>query len=202
MTADPWNPEPGEARREITRELTTGDYQTFSLKDWLLSQLERLFPGSSDGSGEGGGLFGDLAAYVGLAIVVICAVAVVFFLTRLRRTSTLTRTKTPLIGADTDLTTEEILAEAESAYAAGDYDAALTRGYAAAAKHHEELFAHDIQPAQTAHEIAGIIAMRTPERGDAAVTAAGLFDLVAYGHRSATAPQARQVIEFASGVRR
>jgi hypothetical protein len=177
------DPSTEQARQWLSDELARSEYHDTRslfqrLMDWVLQRLADL-----QGTQGTGGV--SLPPVVLTLVVVLLAVGVGAALTRVRvesRTATLRRA---MLG-DTVLTAEQLRAEAEAAFAAGRYDAALLAWTRAMARDAERRTLLPDAPSITAHEVGAALEIVFPTHGPAITRAIDRFDAVAYGGAAAT----------------
>ncbi len=185
----PLQPTGGEGRSLLRRELLRPEYNDRALLtrflEWLREQLTKGIDAAS-----GSPPFATLAAMV---LFVVLVGALLWLLSHARTSSRATRGRGPALG-DERLTAAELRARAEAALADGRHEDALVDGFRALAVRQVERARIDDVPGATAHELAGLLAEATPALADRLRSAADRFDLVLYGHRPATADEARAVL--------
>ncbi len=191
----PLDPSSPEARQWVLDELGTGRYTTEpSWWQRFLEWLGRMFDFSPGGSAPTGMLV--------VALLVIIALVVLVVLRRVRPESRVGR-RGARAGAvdDEGLDAAAYRERARRALAQGDWDAALLDSYRAiAAAAVERTLLADL-PGRTAHEVALGLATSFPDHASAITSAANTFDDVRYGHRPATAEQARTTADLDATLR-
>lgn len=185
----PLTPSGDQGRSLLGRELLSPEYTRDSLIDRALSWLYEQFTSVADRASQASTWVTALAVLV--AVVVIAAL--LLLLSRARWRSRAAPAASPAL-LDDGLSADELRSRAELALAQGRHEEAVVDGYRAVAVRAIERRRIDDLPGATAHEIAVALSATFGERSEQLRSAAGLFDLVLYGDRSATADQARAVL--------
>lgn len=199
ILAAPLDPGNEQARRWAEDELSEEVYQPpepswwdeFSDRvwGWIDDNVLDLFGGSDT----------IRAIVIVVAIVLIVGLAVLVIrrvrrIPRLPKTTDTTAAKVVLPGGPRSA--KELRAEAETLYAAGDYDASVISAIRALARRAIERDLLADEPSLTAHEVATDLASRFTDHGVELRSAADLFDAIAYGDRHASAGSARAVLDL------
>ena len=96
----------------------------------------------------------------------------------------------------------EYARRAETAFAAGDYPAAVTDGFRALALELDDAGLVDLRPGMTADELAGDAAAARVDLAGGLADSAAVFDAVVYGDRVATAADVEVVAACRAALRR
>ncbi|MCG7634952.1 MULTISPECIES: DUF4129 domain-containing protein [Gordonia] len=203
ILAAPLDPDNEQARRWAEQELSESDYQPPE-PSWLDRFGERLWEWIADnvfGWFGGSDTLRAIVIVLAIALVLGLVVAVVRHLRRnprLPRTTGSASSETVLIGPARSAA--DFRSDAESAFAAGRYDACVIAAVRAVARRgiERELLADE--PSLTAHEVAVDLGPRFPAQDDRLRRATDLFDAIAYGDRHASAESAREVLELEQAV--
>ena len=196
----PLDPSPDDARRELRRELLRPEYHQENILERLLTWLDRQFSRTVDAASGAP----PLTAALGVLVLLLLALAVLWFLSRARTSAREQAAARPVLGEES-VTADELRARAEAATAAGRHEDAVVDGFRAIARRHVERGLTDDRPGATAREVADALSTVHAARADDVRSAARLFDLVHYGDRPASAEQAAGVLRLddeLSGVRR
>ncbi|MBZ5734529.1 DUF4129 domain-containing protein [Nocardioides sp. TRM66260-LWL] len=186
----PLVPSPDQARDLLRRELLDPAYQTRDVLRRVLDWLQRLLDG---GDGGPGGLPGLVALVVLAAIVMALVLALAWLASRLRRDRRAPDSPA-LLGGDGAEDPRTVRARAEAALAAGRPEDAVVDGLRALALREARAGRIDDVASATASEVAERLRHAHPAEAEAVRAATEVFEAVLYGHRSATAEQARAVL--------
>lgn len=190
------DPEPGPARRLLTRELQDPKYRPDllgRLGDWVGDRLDDL-----GGPGRGLGLLGRPLLLVLLLLVVV---GVVLVLVRLRRDPHVGGAGTSVFD-DVRRSAAEHRALAHAALSEAGHDTAVVEGLRALAAGLVERQVVTDTPAATAREVADVAAPRFPGMADRLGEAARVFDETRYGERPADRRRAELVLDVEDSLRR
>ncbi len=185
----PLVPTPDEGRSLLRRELLRPDYREDDLPGRLLEAVRRAILRTIDAASSAPPLTTFFAMLVGLLLVL----AILWLVTRTRATRAV-RQRSVVAVPDGTVTAAQWRARAEAAYTSGDHGTALVDGFRALAVRQVEQGMLDDAPGATAHELGLALRALHPGREEQVDEGARLFDLVLYGHRAATAEQARSVL--------
>lgn len=187
----PLDPSGDEARGALRRELARPEYHDTDLVDRVLRWLDRLV---SDAVGAATDSSPVTVAVVSVVLVALAG-AVAFLVSRARVTARGRVEERAALGSEV-VSADELRARAEASLAAGDASAALVDAFRAVAVRQVERERIEDLPQATAHELAAALGAVFPERRDAVLRGADLFDEVHYGERPATAAQARDLLDL------
>ncbi len=199
MTAPPWpafvladpplTPGGEEAHDLVRRELLHPEYHQDNVILRLIGWLSRLLDrGLTAAQGTP-----PLTTFAAMVVAVLLVVAVVWLVSRARRTQHLPTAGRAALTEEI-VSAAELRARAEAALADGRYADALVDAFRAAAVRQVERDRIDDLPGATAHEVALALAAAYPDQGTDVHRCASLFDLVLYGGRPATRDQAEDVL--------
>lgn len=189
LAADPpLDPSPSEARELLLRELARPEYHQRSLVDQLVDWIGRLLDGRDPTHAPSG-----VATFAAILVSLALALAVGWLLSRARRTARARREEGAVLPVET-VTAAELRARAERALAEGRAGDAVVDGFRALAVRQVERGRLDDRPGATAHEVALALAGAYPDQQGRVAGSAALFDAVHYGHRTASAAQAAEVL--------
>ena len=185
----PLVPDGDEARSLLRRELLRPEYNEANLLqrffDWVSRSLDRGVNTASNAS--------PLSTFAALVLLVLLALALAWLISRLRSSVRAPKEdQVPVLEPGIDAA--ELRRRAEGALAAGDYSAAVLDGFRAVAARQVEAERLPDNPGATAAEVTAALVTEYPHASTALSDAGRLFDAVAYGHRPATADQARGVL--------
>lgn len=185
----PLTPSPDEGRSWLRRELLHAEYHQENLVQrfvtWLQRQVDRGLAAAADAP--------PLTTLATMVVFLLLLAGLAWLVSRARRT---VRTRERLAGVlpAEAVSADDLRARAERALAEGRYGAAVLDGYRALAVRQVERGRLDDAPGATAQEVAVSLGASYPEQRSEFQAAALLFDRVRYGHRSASAEQARTVL--------
>ncbi|WP_436700198.1 DUF4129 domain-containing protein [Nocardioides sp. BYT-33-1] len=185
----PLDPSGDEARGELRRELVRPEYYQDDIVDRLGRWLDRLISSTVDAASGSSGL----AAAAAILVVLLLVGAVLFLVSRARRTAAGQPASAPALTGEV-ITADALRARAEAALAAGDATSALVDAFRAAAVRQVERGRIEDLPQATAHELAGALVAVFPEHRAAVLHGADLFDGVLYGERPASPDQAGELL--------
>lgn len=185
----PLVPTPDEGRSLLRRELLRPEYRQEDVVGRLLDWLRRVVLRTLDAASSAPPLSTFLAMVVGLLLLLV----LLWLVTRTRTARTARRAAVAAV-PDASVSADEWRARAEAAYTSGDHGAALVDGFRALAVRQVERGLLEDAPGATARELGVALRGLHPGREERVDEGARLFDLVLYGHRGATAEQARAVL--------
>ncbi|AFR51306.1 DUF4129 domain-containing protein [Gordonia sp. KTR9] len=203
ILAAPLDPANDEARRWAEQELSEPDYQPPE-PSWFDRFGERLWEWIADNVfGWFGGSDTLRAIVIVLAIALVLGLVVVV-IRHLRRNPRIPR-PTGAAPSESVLTgparsAAEFRSDADTAFAAGQYDACVLAAVRAVARRGIERGLLADEPSLTAHEVALDLGPRFPAHDAGLRRATDLFDAIAYGDRHASAEYARKVLELERAV--
>lgn len=198
MTSASWaphrglDPTPAEARRWLTDELSGPDYRDpwlDSVIRWVLEQLAKLLEGVNNLANNG------VSAVITALVAVIVIALLAWVLPKVRRESVAAHPDGPVL-VDPTITPGTYRGLATRGFTDGRYDDAVLNSFRAIAKDMSHRTLLDDSPGRTAHEVSIELAQHFPDHAVRLAQAANAFDAVRYGHRRATADQARQVMQL------
>lgn len=175
-------PDEPTAREWLEREL--GDPVYAQARPGL---LQRAWEALQDALSQAGGPASPLLLLVLLAVVVGVVVLVVWRTGPLRAAARTATAGGGEIGLEEHVTAAGYRARADAAAAAGDWRTAVLDRFRALVRGLEERTVLDPRPGRTADEAAHEAGLALPAVADRLVSAARVFDDVAYGDRTATA---------------
>lgn len=185
----PLHPSPDDARSLLRRELLHPEYQERDLLGrimrWADRTLDRALQAASD--------VPALPALTAMAIGLLLVLGLVVLLSRVRTSARRPSRPGPVLAGDQP-GADELRRRAVRALGEGRAGDALVDAFRALARRHIERGLLDDVPGATAHEVAAVLAGVHPDDSAAIEQAAGLFDLVLYGDRPASADQADLVL--------
>jgi hypothetical protein len=184
----PLTPDADEARSLLRRELARPEYNAQNLVERFLNWIGRSFDRSVGAASESS----PVSTLSTMVIVVALALALAWLLSRARRTSRVRPDEEPLLEAGVDAA--ELRRRAEAAFTREDYATAVLDGFRATAAAQVESGRITEAPGATAREMVVALAAEFPHAVSDLEVGGRLFDEVAYGHRPATAEQARAVL--------
>ncbi|WP_426246144.1 DUF4129 domain-containing protein [Nocardioides sp. LHG3406-4] len=189
VAAAPLDPSPDEARSWLRRELLKPEYNEQDLLNRLVSWLERTLNEGLDAASR----VPPLSAFAAMLVLLLLVLALVWLLSRARRSSAAGGPAGPVLGEER-VGAAELRARAEAALAEGRLDDALVDGFRAVAVRQIERGRLADAPGATAHEVARDLGLAVPDLAARIGDAATLFDRVLYGGRPATRDQAGSVL--------
>ena len=196
----PLVPSPSQAHELLRRELLRPEYQEQNPIRRLLAWLDRVLGRGADAAA---GL--DLVSLVAVGLIVLLLlVALGWLLSRLRRDVRSPRAR-GVVEAGGPQDPREVRRRAEAAFAEGRHDDAVVEGFRALALREAREGRIDDVASATAAEVAAAVGRAHPQARAEVDGAARSFEAVLYGHRPATAAQARAVLDLdlrLAGVRR
>ncbi|NDK90192.1 DUF4129 domain-containing protein [Gordonia desulfuricans] len=201
VLAEGLSPSNDEARQWVRDELSSSNYQPDqpSWLDRLSDSLSRWF-----GERAFEAIFGDNTWSIVFAVVIgVLALALIGYslrFVRRRRKAPSAVDIEPVLGTES-LSAKAFRARAEQLLAAGDFDGCVRDAMRALTRRSAERSLLTDAPSLTAHEVA--VRLRGPFPGHVheLLTAASLFDSVAYGGRHATEAQARSVLDLDTALK-
>ncbi|MCX6402236.1 MAG: DUF4129 domain-containing protein [Propionibacteriales bacterium] len=185
----PLDPSGDEARDQLRRELAHPEYYDANLLERITDWLDRLI---NDSVGAASGA-PPVALAAAVMVGLLLALGLILIVSQARRTARADRTITPALTGEA-VTADELRARAVAALAADEPEAALVDAFRATALRQIERGRIEDVPQATAHELAGALAARFTDHGNALRRGADLFDQVLYGDRPATADQVQDLL--------
>lgn len=185
--AQPWQPEPEEARRLLEDELAKDRYQAAQpnpVLEWIGDRFDELLDWL-DSLGQG---VAGVPSWVLPALLVVVAV-VVLILVRPRANARGRRRDSAML-TERVSTPADHRAAAERAHARSDHGQALVSWFRAAVREAEVRTVVDERPGRTASEAARELARVFPQEQAELHRVAEAFNAVLYDHATATAEQA------------
>ncbi len=187
----PLTPGAEEARSDLRRELLRPEYNEQNLVQRLLTWLERQLGNGLDAAADAPPL-STLAAMV----ILVGLVGLLGWLVSRARRTTRSRDDSRAVLTDEVISADELRARAEAALAEGRHEDAVVDGFRAVATRQVERGRLADAPGATAHEVALALGREFPHLRERVDRSGSLFDAVLYGDRSATAAQARSVLDL------
>lgn len=191
----PLTPDSDEARRELARELSNPIYADPG--SWIDDFLRRLMDWLTGGNLPSEGL--STGQLVALVVVAALLVGIVLWTLLGPVRSRRRRRSTTLFAAD-ERTATQLRAEAEALAADGQWSLAYLTLFRAMIRTLGERGVIAEFAAMTAQEAADLAGGRLPDFTARLRATAGVFDLVAYDHRTARADQYQQLVELDAEV--
>lgn len=185
----PLDPTGAEGRSLLRRELLSPEYHEQSLLERLRTWLERQIDGGVNGASD----TPALQTFAAMLVVLLLVAALVFVLSRARRTARVAQERRTVLTAE-EITADQLRARALAALAEGRHEDALVDAFRALTLRQVERGRLDDTPGATAHEVAAILAAEHPHQRARVDAGAQLFDAVLYGDRTATHDQAAGVL--------
>lgn len=189
-------PGPDEARSWLREELDKPEYNEQGLLATLLEWLADLWRELTSAASQATTLSTTVALILLLGVVALAA----FVAPRIRAAEPRMRDTGDLLG-DRRATAGEHRRLAESALAAGRYEAAVVEGVRALVRRMADRGVVDDAPGSTAHEIATAVGTAFPPHRLQLEAVAVLFDAVHYGDRTATRAEAAFVLALDDELR-
>lgn len=170
-----------EARRWASEELSHPEYRD-AAPGWLETLWENFLEwlSSLDGSADAGSTLPGAA--IGIVIAAIIAAAVIIARPRLNPKA---RHAKEVFELESVLTVADYRQRAEASAAAGKWGHAVVDRFRALVRSAEDRTILDPQPGRTADEVARDLAIAFPAEAQRLAVAAGTFDAVRYGNRTA-----------------
>ena len=191
----PLDPSGSEARSKLRRELLHPEYHKQNVVQEILRWLSRKVGGGLDRASQAP----PLSTFMAMVILVAVVAALVWLVSRARRTAHESEQKLAVL-TDEVVSADELRARAEAALEAGRFEEAVVDGFRAVAVRQVERGRLADAPGATAHEVADALAREYAAMADDVQRSARLFDEVLYGHRSATLEQAQTVLALDDGL--
>lgn len=189
LLADPpLDPSPDDARSQLRRELLRPEYHDQNLLERLLTWLDRWLGGvlgAADGTPA-------LSAGAAILVAVLLVVGIGLLVSRARTAPRVEAAGAVLTGEA--VSAAELRARARAALAEERYEDAVVEGFRALTVGQVERGLLEDRPGATAHEVAVAMVAAYPVLRERVEAGATLFDLVRYGEREATRPQAEAVL--------
>ncbi|TLM85626.1 DUF4129 domain-containing protein [Pseudarthrobacter sp. NamE2] len=183
MSAEPpVLPDAEEARRWAAEELAKPEYRE-AAPSWAQTFWENFLDWLSSLDGSTGSPGQLPASVIGIAVVLVIAVAVVLARPRLNAAA---RRPGDVFEPGTSLAAADYRQRAEAAAAAGKWGDAVVERFRALVASAEERVILDPQPGRTADEAARGLSAPFPFAAARLERAAGTFDAVRYGNRAAS----------------
>lgn len=170
----PLDPSPDEARDWLGRELTRPEY--LADRDWL-AELLRMLRLSSTSGNDGSSLVGT---WVATGLLVTLAVAVLWWVVRARWVAKAKPDAHDEL-VDPTVSPEDYRAQAELAWASGDWDAVVIAGFRSLVSNLDRRQVLGNRPGRTTREVSASIAEAYPGVRDQVLGVASAFDHAAYG---------------------
>lgn len=186
------DPAPAEARKWLSDELRGSSYHDpwlESAKRWVLERLGRLLDGAGNLANSG------LSLVVTVLVALVATALLAWVLPKVRRESVAANPHGPVL-VDPTIAASTYRGLAARAFTAGRYDDAILDGFRAIARDMSDRTLLDDAPGRTAHEISLGLSHPFPDLAERIAQSANVFDAVRYGHRRATADQARDVLQL------
>ena len=195
LDSPPLDPSSGEGRRLLADELSRPEYspQDNPLRRAVQSVIDRFLDLLDAASG------GPLSAWwyaVVAAVVLTALAAAAWAVLRLEPARRARRSGSGGVFEEQGITAAEYRRRALAAREAGDMSTAVLDGFRAIAAAAVEAFVLDDRPGATAREISRSLANDFPSERDALDAAAGAFDAVRYGGRTASGADADALLEL------
>lgn len=191
LSDPPLSPTGDQGRSWLRRELLRPEYNDQALLNrivaWLREQVSR---GLDVAAGSP-----PLATLAAMVVLIVLVVALGWLLSRARLTSRGRSAGSPAL-ADDGLSAAELRTRADAAFREGRHQDAVVDGFRALALRQIERGRVEGVPGATAHELGVALGEAFPPLAARTSVAADVFDLVRYGDRSATADQARGVLDL------
>lgn len=181
------SPTPPQARAWLTQELAGANYQSPWLDSagrWMAEQLNNLLSGARRLTG--------LSPLITVLIALVVMALLTWVLPKVGR-QRLAPGSSDGVLEDKTVTAGHYRDLAARACADRRYDDAVLDGFRAIAKDMSDRTLLEDTPGRTAHEISMALAAPFAAHAERLAGAADLFDAVRYGHRHASAGQARQI---------
>lgn len=192
----PLTPDADEARRQLADELTNPVYA--DVQNWIADQFRKLLDWLvGEPSSEGSLSSGQLTALV-VTLVALAVVAIWLSTGGLRAE----RRKRAALFVDEERTAQQLRSDAARLAAADEWAAATVELFRALIRSLGERAVIEEFGGMTAHEAAGLAAPRLPGLGERLIAAAAVFDALAYGHRSGSERQYRELVDLDTEVAR
>ncbi len=192
----PLIPDAPEARRQLADELANPIYA--DVQNWLADQFRKLLDWLVGGPSPAGSLSsGQLTALV-VTLVGLAAVIIWFSTGGIRAE----RRMRGAVFADEERTADQLRTDAARLAAADEWASATVELFRALIRSLGERAIIEESGGMTAREATGRAAPRLPDLADRLTGAADVFDALAYGHRSGSASQYREMVELDAEVSR
>ncbi|MDV6312895.1 DUF4129 domain-containing protein [Gordonia amicalis] len=199
ILAAPLDPGNEQARRWAEDELSQNAYQPPE-PSWWDRFSDRVWGWIADNVLDLVGGSDTIRAIVIVIAILVALGLAVLVIRRVRRTPRVPKATenaaAKVVLSGSPRSAKELRAEAETRYAAGDYDTSVITAVRALAQRGIERGLLADEPSLTAHEVASELAFRFDEHGVELRSAADLFDAIAYGGRHAAAGSARAVLDL------